>query len=104
MVGFGKNTEIHVQLAKGVLTNTILAAYDYEGGNLKYILTYGDRSLREPEYEAPVGPEEETPAPTAPGSSQNTWLYVGIGLVAVIAAAVVLLLLKKKKSEKATKE
>ena len=102
--GFGKNTEIHVQLAKGVLTNTILAAYNYEGGDLKYILTYGDRSLREPEYEAPVGPEEETPAPTAPGGDQNTWLYVGIGLVAVIAAAVVLLLLKKKKPEKAAKE
>ena len=102
--GFGKNTEIHVQLAKGVLTNTILAAYNYEGGDLKYILTYGDRSLREPEYEAPVGPEEETPAAVEQPDGQSIWLYVGIGLVAVIAAAGVLLLLKKKKPEKATKE
>ena len=38
-------------------------------------------------------------APTAPGSSQNTWLYVGIGAVALFAiAGVVLVILKKKKS------
>ena len=90
--GFGKNTHIEVQLAKGVLTNTILAAYDYEGGDLVYTLTYGDRSLTEPEYETPVTEEEEeTPA------KQNTWLYAGIGAFALVALAAVLLVLKKKK-------
>lgn len=102
--GFGTNTEIHVQLATGVLTNTILAAYNYEGGNLKYTITYGDRSLREPEYEAPVGPEEETPAAVEQPDGQSIWLYVGIGLVALAAVAVVILLVKKKKPEKASKE
>jgi len=94
--GLGKNTEIHVQLAKGVLTNTILAAYDYEGGDLIYTVTYGDRSLTEPEYEAPVA--AETAEAAAGEAGQNLWLYAAIGAVGLLAAAaVVLAVLKKKK-------
>lgn len=96
--GFGRNTEIHVQLAKGVLTNTILAAYDYEGGNLIYTVTYGDRSLTEPEYEPPVAAETEEE--TAPQTNQNLWLYIAIGAFGLLAAAaVILVVLKKKKSK-----
>jgi len=101
--GFGKNTEIYVQLAKGVLTNTILAAYDYEGGDLVYTVTYGDRSLTEPEYETPV--TQETPEENAQQPANgNTWLYVLIGVFGLaVVAVLVLILLKKKKTDKASK-
>lgn len=95
--GFGKNTNIKIQLHSGVLTNTILGAYNYEGGDLHYTITYGDRSLVDPEYEGPsnVGTEE----PTQQKNSGNIWLYAGVGVFGLaVIAAVVLLILKKKKS------
>ena len=94
--GFGKNTKIAVQLHSGVLTNSILGKYDYEGGDLHYVLTYGDRSLTEPEYVAPAESQQEQTAPVETG---DVLLYAGIGVVALAAiAGAVLLLLKKKKS------
>jgi hypothetical protein len=95
--GFGKNTNIKIQLHSGVLTNTILGAYNYEGGDLHYTITYGDRSLVDPEYEGPsnVGTEEQTQQKT----NGNIWLYAGVGVFGLaVIAAVVLLILKKKKS------
>ena len=102
--GLGKNTRFHVQLATGILTNTILGAYDYEGGNLDYMVTYGTRSVTEPEYEAPIpGTETEQTRQEAPAEKNtDTWLYVTIGAVAlVVIAAVILVITKKKKPEAA---
>lgn len=99
--GFGPKTEIGVQLESGVLTNTVLAAYNYEGGDQVYTVTYGDRSLTEPEYEAPVDaqPQEEGEQP------MNIALYIGVGLFALAAVlAVILVLVKKKKPAEANKE
>lgn len=52
--GFGKNTRIRIQLYSGLVTDAVLAAYDYEGGNRVYTITYGNRSLTDREKE----PEE----------------------------------------------
>lgn len=106
--GFGKNTEIHVQLHSGVLTNTILGAYDYEGGDQLYTVTYGDRSLTDPEYVAPAQQEQTDEAQNEAETGGNTWLYVGVGVIALAVIAVIIALLtKKKKAEtpaKADKE
>lgn len=96
--GLGKNTRFHVQLSGGILTNTILGAYDYEGGDLDYTVTYGTRSVTEPEYEAPL--TEAAADESKPGSS-DVWLYVGIGAAALVAIGGILLLMKKKKVTKA---
>ena len=44
--GFGPKTHMEITLDKGVLTNRLYGAYDYEGGDLVYTVTYGNRSLR----------------------------------------------------------
>ena len=94
--GFGQNTNIKVQMHSGVLTNTILGKYDYEGGDLHYVLTYGDRSLTEPEFVAAAEPAALQEQKAGGG---DILLYAGIGVIGLAAiAAVVLLLLKKKKS------
>lgn len=91
--GFGKNTKILIQLHSGVLTNAILAAYDYEGGDQLYTITYGDRSMTEPEY-VPVAVDTTA----EPEDTVNVLLYMAVGLFVVAAAVVVWLLLKKKKA------
>lgn len=100
--GFGQNTNIKIQLHSGILTNTVLGAYNYEGGNLHYIITYGDRSLTDPEYEAPVvfGEQQTTTVdPAQTRGNVDIWLYIGIGaVILMILAAGVLLLLRKKKA------
>jgi len=98
--GFGKNTKIQVQLHSGVLTNTILGQYNYEGGDLVYTITYGDRSLTDPEYVAPAeGIDTEQTTQTETEDGGNTLLYVAVGAVALLVlAAVVLILYKKKKA------
>lgn len=99
--GFGQDTKIHVQLESGILTNTILGAYDYEGGDLHYTVTYGDRSLKEPEYEQPTAGTEDQTEQDAAGSF-DIWLYVGIGLITgAIVAAAAAVISKKKKAAKA---
>ena len=99
--GLGKNTRIVLELETGILTNTLLAAYDYEGGDLHYTVTYGDRSTREPEYEQPkteAAAQEQEKTETG-----DILLYAGIGVIglAAIAGAVLLILKKKKKPAKA---
>lgn len=89
--GFGKDTFFNITLDSGVLTSRLLGAYHYERGEDGiYTVTYGTRSMTEPEAYA---------QPDADGS--NTLLYIGVGAFAVLlaAAAVVLILLKKKKNQ-----
>ena len=101
--GLGKNTKIGVTLDSGLLTQRVFGSYDYEGGNQVYTITYGDRSLTDPEYDPSmvVKPEapEQTEVPQQTEKKTDTWLYVGIGAVAVVLIAlVVLFVMKKKKS------
>lgn len=101
--GFGKNTKICVELEAGILTNTILAAYDYEGGDRIYTLTYGDRSTKEPEYEAPLpGQDDAEQQNREAAKTGDILLYVGIGVFAgAVSAAVAAVISKKKKAAKA---
>ena len=89
--GLGENTEFGITLDEGFLTSRLHGAYDYEGGNLVYMVSCGDRSMR----------ELENVQETATGD--NSPIYVGIvGIAAVVMiAAAVLVIVKKKKTNKA---
>ena len=88
--GYGEDTYFNITLSDGLLTNRVFGAYNYEGEDLVYTITYGTRSLDEP-MEAEIA--EET-------GSGNVWLYAGVGVfaVAIIAVVVVLIAVKKKKA------
>ena len=114
--GYGQNTKIGVTLDSGLLTQRIFGAYNYEGGNLNYVITYGDRSLTDPEIPEPVveptepdasqTTENQTEATNTQQGEDNTMLYAGIGGIAavIILAAIVLVIVKKKKAGKAAEE
>lgn len=102
--GLGEDTHMGITLDSGMLTNRVFGAYNYSGGNQVYTLTYGDRSVTEPEYDESLAVKTQTPNEQKKGGS-NVILYVGIGAFVLVLAAVVLLLLKKKKTpEKTAKE
>jgi hypothetical protein len=93
--GFGKDTEIHVTLHSGLITQAILAAYNYEGGEGNYVVTYGDKSMTQIEPGAEenlVGKTEKTQ------DGGDIWLYAGIGVILLAAIAGGIFLVKKKKS------
>lgn len=94
-----QGSQIQVRLQTGVLTQQLLGVYDYEGGDLVYTVTPGDRSITDPEHYA----ESNDPAQTDQ-SSNNTVLYIAIAGIAVLAAgAIALIAFKKKKATKAAK-
>ena len=96
--GIGADTYLPITLHSGLLTKQVVGIYHYEGGDLEYVITAGDRSVTDPE----IGPAEENETKTQEQTRQesgNTLLYLAVGAVALlIVAAVVLVLLKKKKS------
>ena len=93
--GYGQKTKIGVTLDSGVLTQRVFGAYNYEGGNCVYTITYGDRSLTDPEIDASL----LAGAQDAAENTQNIWLYAGVGVfVLAIAAVVVVILARKKKN------
>jgi len=96
---FGPKTDLHVTLDSGVITNRIFGTYHYEGGNCDYILTYGTRSIDEPETDPALQETQQQTQQTQTAAPQSdVTLYILVGAVAVIAAgAVALVLLKKKK-------
>ena len=105
--GLGADAHIELTLDSGVLTGRILGAYHYEGGEQVYTVTYGDRSMTDPEAvpQKNASDEEQTQptqneAPAQEGG--NIGLYAGIGGIAavIVVAAVVLVLIKKKKTAK----
>ena len=80
----------------------MFGSYNYEGGNLVYTITYGDRSMTEPEYDESLAVKTEKPAPQQETERNDTWLYVGIGAVVLVIAAIAIVLLKKKKTPQET--
>ena len=99
--GLGENTEFGIQLDAGVLTNRLFGEYNYEGGNQAYTVTYGSRSLTEPEVDTALTIAEETQQ----GSGNvDVLLYVGIGVIGLAAIAAVALILLKKKAGKPAAE
>ena len=106
--GLGQDAYIELVLAEGYVTHQIQGAFHYEGGNQVYTVTYGNRSIIEPEYDPNLVPQEETTDQASKGEEadkSDIWLYVGVGAVALIVlATVAVLILKKKKTPEATKE
>jgi len=94
----GEKTHVEVTLASGVLSQYVLGVYGYEGSDLHYIITAGNRSLTDPERVA----EPEKTQPQTQNQNQaegNTLLYVAVGAIAlIVVAAVGWILLKKKKT------
>ena len=105
--GLGQDTLIHLVMHSGLLTDWVFGAYDYEGGDLEYTITYGDRSLTDPEQkEAPAEEKTENQqGQTKNESKGDTVLYIAVGAVALVVIALVAVLLgKKKKSAAAEKK
>lgn len=115
--GLGADTHIEITMAEGLLTDWFWGAYDYEGGDLVYTITYGDRSITDPEdasalqeetpVEEPTEGAEPTEAPTEGEKTEpkgNTGLIVGIAaIVAVIAAAAVIIVVAASRKKKVAK-
>ena len=101
----GEKSYMEVTLHSGVLTNSLFGVYDYEGGDLVYTVTAGDRSLTEPE-DVDWG-TEDSDQQTKKAATGDIWLYAAIGIVALAVIAAVVLVIKKKAgktAEKANKE
>lgn len=97
--GLTEGTYLPITLHSGLLTRQVIGVYNYEGENLQYLITAGNRSVTEPEQDGTEGKLVQ--------SGGNDWiLYGAIGLfaVAVIAAVVILLAKKKKKTPAVGKE
>ena len=100
--GLGKNAKFGVTLDSGLLTQRLFGSYDYEGGNLVYTVTYGDRSLTDPEYDPSMVTPAETDDQTQQGktAASDVLLYVGIGVIGLAAVAGAALVIGKKKKTK----
>ena len=91
----GEKAYIKITLHSGVLSEHLFGVYGYEGGNLVYTVTAGDRSITDPEeYQYYQGPDDEAER----DGNAAVWLYVGIGVIglAAIAAGTVVVVKKKK--------
>ncbi len=102
--GLGQDTLFHITLDSGLLTQRLYGAYNYEGGDCRYTVTYGDRSLTDPEIPAAeeTQPTETQPGNTEPGTQGGSGLLIPVicGAGVLAAAAVILLILRSKKKGK----
>lgn len=114
--GLTGDSEMHVKLDSGLLTQRIYGAYDYEGGNCEYVLTAGEKSLTNPEFDASMLPQAEEPSeePTETPTGEDEQnpnkkvspviLIAGGAMAAVIAAvAIIIVTVSKKKKPAAGK-
>ena len=112
---FGEDSLIHVTLYSGLLTQWVRGSYHYEGGDLVYTITSGNRSIVDPEIpvqneepvEEPTQGSEPVETPTQGEQKEpkgNAGLFIGIGaVIAVIAAATVIIVAAASKKKKVTK-
>lgn len=104
---------INIKLASGLLTQRLYGAYDYEGSNCEYVVTAGNRSETDPEFdvsmlsqEEPV--EEPTEVPTGEDEQKTdkkvspVILIAGGAMAAVIAAAAIIIVAASKKKKPAS--
>lgn len=104
---------INIKLASGLLTQRLYGAYDYEGSNCEYVVTVGNKSETDPEFdvsmlsqEEPV--EEPTEVPTGEDEQKTdkkvspVILIAGIAMAVVIAAAAIIILAASKKKKPAS--
>ncbi len=112
--GLSEDARIDVTLHSGLLTDWVWGAYNYEGSNLNYTITYGDRSITDPEIhteteepvEDPYQDGEPTEAPTE-GEKEapkgNAGLIAGIAAVVVVIAAAAVAIVAAAKKKKTAK-
>ena len=101
--GLGTDTHIELTLDSGVVTNRIFGSYHYEGGDQVYTITYGDRSITDPEYDASLVPGAKGDAGQVDAGDVILYAVIGVFVVA-IAAVLALLIAKKKKAGKAAEK
>ena len=103
--GLGKNAKIGITLDSGLLTQRVFGSYNYEGGNQVYTITYGERSLTDPEYDPNLVAAPDVSDQQNKIAGTDVLLYAGVGIFAVaILAVAAWLILKKKKSAGAVKK
>jgi len=98
----GEKTHVAVTIPGGVLAQYVQGVYGYEGGDLHYIITAGNRSVTDPERAAETE-EQTTDAPQQSG--ETVLLYVAVAAAGLLAiGGAVLVILKKKRSAAAEKK
>ena len=115
-MGLQEGTHMNITLFDGLLTQTLQGVYNYEGGDLQYIVTAGDRSVTDPEYdpawndlfnptepEAPAMGEEELDEIEVVTVNPLIWVVAGAAAVAVAAIAVIVVAVSMKKKPAAGK-
>ena len=111
--GLTGDTRMEITLCSGLLTQLLYGAYNYEGGDLNYTVTTGDRSLTDPEYDPTYNdqstPEEPTEVPSGEGerdsgkASPVVWIAVGAGVIVLATAVIIITAIGKKKKTAAAK-
>lgn len=115
-MGLSEGTQMYITLHSGLLTQTLQGVYNYEGGDLQYIVTAGDRSVTDPEYDPqwndrfnPTEPEEPAQGDEEPDATEKKttspliWIMVGAGAVAAAVIAIICVVVAKKKKSAAGK-
>ena len=99
--GLSSGTYMNVDLESGLLTRTVIGSYDYEGGNLSYVITDGSRSVTDPEK---IAQTEETQPVTEPDpvpaeeEGNFPWIILVIAGGALLVLLILILLLRRKKN------
>lgn len=97
---------MNVKLASGLLTQRLYGSYNYEGGNCEYVVTVGNKSETDPEFDASMLPQEEEPteAPTGEGeqptNGETSVIWIAGGAMAVVIAAVAIIIVAVSKRKK----
>ena len=110
--GLTEGAKIHLKMHSGLLTQWVWGSYNYEGSDGDYIITCGDRSVKEPMHadaeevtepsEIPTGEPTETPTGEQELPKGTGVLIVGIvAVAAAIAVAAVIIILSAKKKQAA---
>jgi len=105
--GLSKNTKIGINLKEGLLTDKVYGEYDYKGGNLEYVITYGDRSVTDPEIlpvevepsEVPETMEEGTEPSVQKEQSKAPVGMLAVAAVALLVGVLLIVLLSKRKKK-----
>lgn len=88
--GLGTNAHIALQLESGIISNMVFGTYDYEKlTECNYLLTAGTRSITDPES-----------GMIQTDGMSNIWLYVAIGVCAVLVILILVIVLLKRRKQK----
>lgn len=100
---------MNVKLASGLLTQRLYGTYNYEGGNCEYVVTVGNKSETNPEFDASMLPQEKpvedpTEAPTGeaeqPTNGEKSVIWIAGGAMAAVIAAVAIIIVAASKKKK----